>query len=202
MASRTHVVRPATIADLEIAATTLASAFADDPLMAYLIGDRSDREKRLRRLYRAMLKVELAKAHHLVEVVDGCEAVAFWHEVDDWKTKPAESVRALPAAIRTFGRRLPTAIGLFDVIEKTHPTAPHRYLGFIGVHLDHQGSGFGGALLAAMTERLDTRGIPGYLESSNPRNNPLYARHGFGETGDIDLPAGVPVLTAMWRDPR
>ena len=41
-----------------------------------------------------------------------------------------------------------------------------------------------------------------YLESSNVRNVPFYARHGFETTGEIVCGKGAPTVTAMWRDPR
>jgi ribosomal protein S18 acetylase RimI-like enzyme len=40
--------------------------------------------------------------------------------------------------------------------------------------------------------------MPCYLESSNPRNVPLYERHGFEVTAEHWLPDG-PVMTYMWR---
>jgi len=83
-----------------------------------------------------------------------------------------------------------------------HPEEPHRYLHFIGVHQDHQGSGLGGALLASMLDECDERGLPAYLESSNPVNNALYHRFGFEDRGLVPLPKGAPPMMAMWRDAR
>jgi hypothetical protein len=40
-----------------------------------------------------------------------------------------------------------------------------------------------------------------YLESSNPRNIPLYQRHGFEAMGEIQVGA-APVVTPMIREPR
>jgi len=48
---------------------------------------------------------------------------------------------------------------------------------------------------------IDDAGLPAYLESSNPRNVPLYARYGFETIQEIRLGEG-PVLNLMWRDPR
>jgi hypothetical protein len=53
-----------------------------------------------------------------------------------------------------------------------------------------------------MTKRLDAEGIPGYLESSNERNLPLYRRYGFEVTGEIVLPEDGPIIWPMWRDPQ
>ena len=51
-------------------------------------------------------------------------------------------------------------------------------------------------------DRCDEEGVPAYLESSNPRNIPFYARHGFESTGEIVVGKGAPTVTAMWRNPR
>jgi len=170
--------------------------------MSWLVGPDRDAAPRLRRLFGHSLGVELRRDDHLVDVVDAGQAVAVWSEVDEWKTPTLGVVKMIPTAIRTFGRHLPRALRTLAGIERVHPEEPHRYLDFIGVHPDHQGKGFGGALLASMTEDCDERGVAAYLESSNPLNEPLYARHGFVSRGPIELPSGTPQITAMWRDPR
>ena len=68
-------------------------------------------------------------------------------------------------------------------LEKLHPSEPHYYLEFIGTDPAHQGKGMGTQLITPMVERCDTEGVPAYLESSNLRNVPFYARHGFEQVG-------------------
>ncbi len=53
-----------------------------------------------------------------------------------------------------------------------------------------------------MTAECDERGVAAYLESSNPRNEPLYARYGFEPRPAIALPDGGPRVTPMWRPAR
>ena len=43
--------------------------------------------------------------------------------------------------------------------------------------------------------------MPAYLESTNPVNLPRYEALGFAPTGEFG-PAGGPVITTMWREPR
>lgn len=192
----------------EVAATVLAEAFADDPMMGWLAGFDRDPARRLRHLFAHSLGVALARPEHLVDAIDDAgdvsepAAVALWYEVDGCATSKLDVVRMVPAAVRTFGVRLPRAIRVLSMIEKVHPTVPHRHLAFIGVRPSAQGRGFGGALLAAMTDDCDLRGVPAYLESSSPRNEALYARYGFVSQGPIAVPDSAPPVTAMWRDPR
>lgn len=180
----------------------LADAFLDDPAMTWIIGPKVDRTPRLRALFANSLRSELAKPHHIVDVAADAQAVALWHDVDDWKTPNRQVLKMVPRAFDAFRWRLPQALRVLSAMESVHPEAPHRYLGFIGVHRSHQGTGLGGALLGSMLDECDELGLPAYLESSNPANDALYHRFGFVTTGPIPLPKGAPVISAMWRDPR
>jgi ribosomal protein S18 acetylase RimI-like enzyme len=92
-------------------------------------------------------------------------------------------------------------LGTFEQMERWHPEEPHWYLPMIGVEPNAQGRGVGGALMRYAAERFDGAGVLAYLESSNPRNIPLYLRHGFEVMGEIRIGAG-PVVTPMLRRPR
>lgn len=91
--------------------------------------------------------------------------------------------------------------GIFEQMEKFHPTKPHWYLPMIGVDPAHQGEGIGSALLIEGLKAVDRDGLIAYLESSNPRNIPLYERHGFEVIGEIQS-GSSPVLRPMLRKAR
>lgn len=82
-----------------------------------------------------------------------------------------------------------------------HPEGPHWYLPLIGVDPARQGRGLGDALMAYALQRCDRDRLPAYLESSNPRNIPLYRRHGFAEIGAIQV-GSSPTIVPMLRAPR
>ena len=88
------------------------------------------------------------------------------------------------------------------VMARHHPDRPHYYLQSIGVRQDSQGLGLGSALLKHTTALCDRNQMPAYLESSSPRNVPLYERHGFEVTGEEAIGDGGPPLSFMWREPR
>lgn len=93
---------------------------------------------------------------------------------------------------------------VFAVLEQMgsyHPTGPHWYLPLIGVDPSQQGKGYGSALLSEALNRCDREGLVAYLESSNPRNVPLYERHGFEVRGTIQAGSSPP-LWPMTRMPR
>lgn len=82
-------------------------------------------------------------------------------------------------------------------METHHPSEPCWYLPLIGVDPGCQGRGYGSALLRYALEQCDRDATPAYLESSNPRNIPLYQRHGFEIIGTIQAgksPTVVPML--------
>jgi GNAT superfamily N-acetyltransferase len=97
--------------------------------------------------------------------------------------------------------RLDDLSRVLERMDAFHPTGPCWYLPLIGVDPTQQGHGYGSALLRYALERCDRDGLPAYLESSNPRNVPLYERHGFETIGAIQ--AGTsPTMTPMLRQPR
>ena len=92
---------------------------------------------------------------------------------------------------------LPEVGELFSQIGRARPQQPHWYLPSLGVDPAHQGQGVGGALLRAALERCDREGAASYLESSSPRNVPLYERHGFEVQGEIRYGSSPPVIPML-----
>lgn len=82
-----------------------------------------------------------------------------------------------------------------------HPSDPHWYLPIIGVDPSQQGKGHGSALLNHTLLLCDREHQVAYLESTNPRNNPLYERFGFEVVGTIQVGNSPPVWP-MVRKPR
>ncbi|MCC6859453.1 MAG: GNAT family N-acetyltransferase [Bryobacterales bacterium] len=103
--------------------------------------------------------------------------------------------RTVASAIRS------DVFAVFDQMGRCHPREPHWYLPLIGVENRFQGRGYGSALLSRALAECDRDRLPAYLESSNPRNIPLYERHGFQVVGTIQA-GSSPALYPMLRKPR
>lgn len=91
---------------------------------------------------------------------------------------------------------------IFEQMAQFHPTYPHWYLPMFGVEPSRQGSGVGSALLQHSLANCDADGLPAYLESSSPKNIPLYERFGFEQIGVIrsgDAPPMFPMLRKPQR---
>ncbi|WP_301144127.1 GNAT family N-acetyltransferase [Mycolicibacterium fortuitum] len=190
--------------DVNRLAAVLGRAFHNDPVMSWILADETRRAKGLPRLFAAITR------HHFltgggaeVAARDGeIGAAALWDGPGRWKQTPREELRTLPTMVLAFGRDLRRGQQVVELMKQHHPEEPHWYLAVIGSDPTVRGGGFGHALMQSRLERVDAEHAPAYLESSNPDNVPYYMRFGFEVTGEIVLPDGGPIMTAMWRRPR
>jgi ribosomal protein S18 acetylase RimI-like enzyme len=67
----------------------------------------------------------------------------------------------------------------------------------LGVDPLYHGKGLGSALLKRATTQFDKDNFFTYLESSNPRNIPLYERHGFKVLGTIQVNKFPPIVPML-----
>lgn len=91
--------------------------------------------------------------------------------------------------------------GFMAQMDNFHPKEPCWYLPMIAADPFATGQGLGAALMKHALAIIDSAGLPAYLESSNPRNISLYARHGFEAMGEIQV-GSSPVMTPMHRAAR
>jgi ribosomal protein S18 acetylase RimI-like enzyme len=188
-------LREATIDDLALVAAISAEGFADDPVMTWVFQDPSTRERGLHIGFTGLARSYFAPASvvHLGE--DACTTM--WRSpayVEPPPPPASDEPRPWPADVderfAILGERMAAA----------HPHEPHWYLNVIATRPADRGRGLGARALAPVLHVCDVEGMPAYLESSNPRNMTLYRRHGFVQTGEIELPDG-PSLYPMWREP-
>jgi ribosomal protein S18 acetylase RimI-like enzyme len=191
----------ATRADVPSIAASLARAFADDPVMAYLFGgDETSRIPKLARWFTGALRIQ--HLHHQLTFTDDDRAAAsLWDPPGHWQMTPGEIIRGGRWFLPAFGLGTVKALRALSAVERLHPTEPHYYLAVLGTDPSRQGKGLGSAVLQPVLERCDTEGLPAYLESSKESNIPFYRRHGFEVTGEIALPKG-PIVWPMWREPK
>lgn len=191
-----HQVRPAGPDDHDSLLNVLMLAFSNDPCMRWTF--------RKPDVFLAAFKpfvTEMgAGLNHdgLFLTEDGC-AGALW----------------LPPGVEQNGEAIGAVIDRFvpdhpnpqageqigQEMHRFHPHEPHWYLSMVGVDPARQGRGHGSALLKAGLARCDADGLPAYLESSNPKNVPLYERFGFEVMGLI-APGDFPGLVPMLRPAR
>ncbi len=182
-------------------AGVLGAAFADDPLLVWLLADVEVTERAERGVawWRFMV-THLPRGSEMHVTGDG-SAVACWHPPGA-EPLPAAVVGDFRAMVTELtGERAPLVLESLSRIARRAPHEPHWHLAAVGVDPDHQGRGVGGRLLGAMLGRCDRQGVPAYLESSNSRNVGFYERLGFRVTGEVATVDERVLLTLMWRDP-
>lgn len=200
--SRVPPARRATSSDIPRLVGVLARAFDDDPIPNFLF--RGDRRRRrgLRRFFSIQLR-HMYLPDGEVWTTEDLAGAALW--APPFKERPGwvDLFRLLPVAIDLLasGREAGSALELLRMVDRARPRELHWYLATLGTDPDRQGQGIGTTLLRTTLERVDSEGVPAYLESSKERNVPFYARHGFKVTGEIKAPNNGPTLWTMWREP-
>jgi ribosomal protein S18 acetylase RimI-like enzyme len=209
-------------ADVTAVTTTIALAFARDPVWGPALAKADGTSAHLESFWRFF--VEGAIGHSMILVAEPADtieggtepatptaaarsdvatAVAVWlppgvpemtpdQESEFERFLAAEFEAAKVAALTELGRRF----------EDGHPAEPHAYLSLLATHPDHRGRGIGQHLLAENLAELDSRGLPAYLESTNPDNDHRYRRAGFERIGGFSSVVGDAPITRMWRPVR
>ncbi len=178
----------------------LADAFTEDPCFTWVIPHRG-----LYPRYWSLLASRVYLPHEMVYVDTERRAAAMWLPpgVDgNLPTGPSLLMLILRLVMHSGVGVLARLQQAQEVMVRRHPSTPHYYLHAIGARMDCQGLGLGSALLKTGTKICDEAGMPAYLESSSPRNVPLYERHGFEVTDEEPIGKGGPPLYFMWREPR
>lgn len=202
-------VRRADETDVELVGAVAGAAFETDPLMGWVFPDPATRPSLLALVMTGLARSYLPEGGDVYLADAAC--VALWRRPDhDHHPDPEPDPEADGAAGADDAERPPNPIPV-DSLERlaimsaamsaAHPHEPHWYLNVLGTRPEHQGQGLGGLVLAPVLEICDREGMRAYLESSNARNMPFYFRHGFVQSGEIELPDG-PSLHPMWREPR
>jgi len=186
----------------EITAVTmaLARAFQNDPVIVHLGGDRRLTVEQLMPLFDTFIRIQMYGG--LVFTTPGHEAAALWAPPGKWKIGILQIIRYTPRFLRLYGNRFFSNLEMLYDIERVHPTEAHYYLEFLGTDPQHQGKGFGRALMEPMIKRADQEGMGIYLENSNEKNNAFYAKFDFKVRRIMKYSRNGPSTWLMWRDPR
>lgn len=185
-----------TPADQAAATQTIVLAFAADPMARWTWPSAHQYLEAMPRMIRAFAGEAFSLG--TAWATDDYGAAALWlppgaHSDEDGLTAVVEST-VEPSRLAESGP-------IFEQMAAYHPEEPHWYLPLIGADPAHQGQGLGEALMTHALARVDRDHAPAYLESSNPRNIPLYQRHGFEILGEIRN-GSSPTLVPMLRPAR
>jgi ribosomal protein S18 acetylase RimI-like enzyme len=186
---RTINVRGAEARDKETVISTLLMAFSSDPAARWVYPGADGYFKHFSDFISKF--GGKAFAHGSVHRTEDGRAAALW--LPPGVEPDGDEVMALLE--RTAPRPVwNEAAEVFEQMGRYHPEEPHWYLPMIGVDVTAQGQGYGSALLKYALKACDRDGTDAYLESSNPRNVPLYERHGFDLCGTIQVGSSPPIF--------
>ena len=192
------IVRSVTREDIPTLSLVLARAFDTDPVFIWATRQGEERIRVLTDLFSYTLEESLRGGLSTCSV--DMRACAVWFPPDYVDASSLGDLLMLPRVIRWTGfRRLSRFVSFVGEMRAHRPREHHFYLDAIGVAPEAQGKGYGSALLAHTLAIADSSGLPAYLESTKPRNNILYERHGFRVIAEAPLPGGGPPIWYMLR---
>jgi GNAT superfamily N-acetyltransferase len=188
--------RPASAADVDGVAETLAEAFLHDSVLSWCYPEPNRRAEILPALFRQIVDTYLpcGGIYTTPEHVSAAVWVPPSSAVDE-----DQLGSSLEAISGDDAQRLYT---LLELTEAHHPhDADHQYLLAIGTRPGWQSGGVGSRMLRAVLSTCDDHGMPAYLEATTERSKRLYERHGFEVTEVLTLPDG-PDIWCMLRTAR
>jgi ribosomal protein S18 acetylase RimI-like enzyme len=190
-------VRAATPADEAAAIGVIVLAFAADPVARWTWPDPAQYLAH----FPAFVKAFGGKAftNGGAYLAEGHAGAALW-----LKPGIGPDEDALSALLeRTAPARIQGDISaLLEQMGRYHPSEPHWYLPLIGVDPARQSRGHGAALMRQALADCDRDGLAAYLESTNPKNVPLYERHGFELLGTIEAGTSPPLFPMLRKAGR
>lgn len=176
----------ATPSDLGQAVSCLAAAFAEDPITGFLLQAGPGYQKRVTQFFSLLMRARIALGMPVLVARDATgihgAAMGYTTVPPDWPRDVTEEWDAFEMATPGMTDRL----AIYDEIaKKCKPSAPHYYLGVIGIDPAMHGQGIGTRLLKSFCELSAADPLSGgiYLETANPANVQFYRRAGFTETG-------------------
>jgi GNAT superfamily N-acetyltransferase len=192
-------VRLATLDDLPQMAHVQMRAFADDPLITWMLPP-DDFDRRATMLFDCMMRASIIDES--IYTTDDTVCTAVWVPPGAWPFSEEQlEIMAEPFAAAA-GERVDRALSALIEMTEVHPSEPHWYLEVLGTHPDWQRRGIASAVLAPVLDVCDADGLPAYLETQRESNVPFYRRHGFEVIGTTQLSNGAPKMWLMWREVR
>jgi ribosomal protein S18 acetylase RimI-like enzyme len=186
-----HTATPAKEASI---VSTMVLAFSADPAARWVWPEPEAYLEHFPKFVRAFggNAFQTGTAHF----VDGPAGAALWLTPETGPDEDALGTLLEQTAPDGIKRDL---FAVFEQMSESHPREPHWHLPLIGVDGHFQNRGYGSALLKHALAICDCRRLPAYLESSNPRNIPLYERHGFERMRTIQVGSSPPIVPMVRR---
>jgi ribosomal protein S18 acetylase RimI-like enzyme len=182
----------------------LAEAFADDPMVKYVVSEK--RREVTRKIYAVMFKAYYNRGNAYFDSPD-MKGMILWIDSEEepglgaWIRSGALKMLKFPA--RSLNRLMKVGRGVSKV-HKDCIKGHHLHLIFIAVSPASQGKGIGRQLLSLLTRQADSRALPCYLETQNPLNLGFYKSFGFSIVREVEISSKLTtwsmIRNAMWNN--
>jgi ribosomal protein S18 acetylase RimI-like enzyme len=189
-------IRIASPNDRDAVTQTVAAAFVEDPAFRYFFSDTDRFTEHVTAFAEYLFDKRVV--HNSVWVSEQCEAVALWSPSSARAVANTLDIHALRVNLEDqVGVDASQRLQDYDAaIDAVLPEGDdYWYLGVLGLHPDHKGSGLGAAVMRAGLEHVRERGSTACLETSNPSNVGYYERAGWKQRGNITTPLPVWIFT-------
>ncbi len=191
--------------NLSAAAESLARAFHDDPLQAYVFPDAAERAARSPAHFASLLRYGMLFGEVLTTQDKPLGAVV-WLPPETWEVTPeratATGLDDLPNVLgEEAAERFFSVLGAIDQYHHRDVPPAHWYVMVVGVSPEARGQGLGRALLEPIMNRADASGLPCYLETAQPENVAFYEHLGFKKVVEVVEPKSELRLWTFRRDP-
>jgi len=187
-------------------------AFQEDPVTLFSIPDKKDRIEKLSYTFRMLYAYGV---RHGVSYASSSnmEGIIIWLPPDNmypsfWAMMRHGGLKMM-FKISNFKKgamkMMKTSMAIFNYEEERHKALvpyEHWYLQNIAVEPTEQGKGYGSLLISSMTEKIDSIGLPIFLETNTEKAASLYQRHGFKILEHTIIPETDVPLWCMIRKPK
>ncbi len=184
-------IRRASEDDVGRVARTVCLAFADDPVMRWLVPDDDEYEAQHQVMFGNVARRWLATES--LWCTDDVVAIAGWVPPGRPEVDPDGVVQ-----YEHPGWRLARFAALREAMGANTPPEPHWYLNMLATHPDWQRQGLGGSLMGTVFELADEQGLPCYLETETAANVAYYRHHGFVIRSEWDVATADSEGPHMW----
>lgn len=184
-------IRRATDADLAAVSRAYGRAFADDPVVRWLVPDDAEYAAIQDRFFGALARRWLF--HGTLWCTDDTVAVAGWNPPG----RPEADV-VDPTPVHHPDWRIERFGVLRAALATNTPPEPHWHLNMLATHPDWQRRGLGAALMGVVFDIARADGLPCYLETETAANVAYYRHHGFEVRTEWDVATDDSQGPHMW----
>jgi len=175
--------RQLNLADVEPAAQIISQAFANDPLISFILPFKRTRVNTFLKFFRVYGEISI-KSGRGFGVGAPLQGIAYW------KFPKQDS---MSISIKSLGKFLPLLFTMYpigylrgriiinriDTLHDKYANEPHFYLDNLGVLPSAQGQGFSSRLIRPFLRMADEQKVIAYTDTVTPANMPFYEHFGF-----------------------